>query len=209
MAGRDRDKWIVFETPDFLRVAQEAAFWDIYYEHCSYFTPGTHARVFRRNALDVTRLELAYDDQYIIQYARPRAADGANPVPALDLEDDLAQIRNLVAEFPRNVTAIQDQWRRRIQSAHAEGKTIVLWGGGSKAVSFLTTLGLSEEVRAAVDINPFKQGKFTPGTGHPVVAPETLHEIDPDLVIVMNPVYLPEIRAMLSGMGLTLETIAV
>ena len=38
------------------RVLEEGAFWDIYYEHCSYFTLGSHARLFRRAGLDVTDL---------------------------------------------------------------------------------------------------------------------------------------------------------
>ncbi len=45
---------LVFETPDAKRVLKEAAFWDIYYEHCSYFSPGAHARVFRQEGFDVT-----------------------------------------------------------------------------------------------------------------------------------------------------------
>ena len=78
------DVGIFFETPDVRRVLAEGAFWDIYFEHCSYFTLGSHARLFRRAGLDVTRLYLAYDDQYIIQYAEPghgtaAAAAGGRP----------------------------------------------------------------------------------------------------------------------------------
>ena len=45
--GAREDVWVVFETPDASRVLREGAFWDIYYEHCSYFNLGTHARLFR------------------------------------------------------------------------------------------------------------------------------------------------------------------
>ncbi len=44
-----------------------------------------------------------------------------------------------------------------------------------------------------VDINPYKQGMFLPGTGHEVLAPEILIEIKPDLVVVMNQIYRAEI----------------
>jgi hypothetical protein len=118
-------------------------------------------------------------------------------------------MRQLQKSFPERVRKLQGQWRDRIRAAHAAGRKVYLWGGGSKAVSFLTTLGLGEEVQGAVDINPYKQGKFTPGTGHPVIAPETLLDNPPDLVIVMNPIYVREIGQTLNSLGLDPEVVAV
>jgi SAM-dependent methyltransferase len=206
MVGSRDDVWVMFETPDFKRVMQEGAFWDIYYEHCSYFSPGAHARLFRDNGFDVTELELAYDDQYILQYALPAAGLTA---PRLPLEHDLDELRQLADSFAARVRAIQDGWRKRICDAHAAGRRVVLWGGGSKAVAFLTTLALGPEVHAAVDINPYKQNKFAPGTGHPIIAPQDLVATPPDLVIVMNPIYVREVRQSLAELGLQPEVLAV
>ena len=51
---------------------------------------------------------------------------------------------------------------------------MVVWGSGSKAVGYLTTLGLRDEIAAVVDINPHKHGKFLAGTGHEIVGPDAL-----------------------------------
>ena len=206
MLGDRRDAWVVFETPDFKRVLKETAFWDIYYEHCSYFSPGTHARLFRENGFDVTDLALAYDGQYIIQYARPAAS---NTRASLPLEAATDELRSLVGLFVERVDDAKQAWRDRLMRAYQAGQRVVLWGGGSKAVAFLTTLGLSEEIEAVVDINPYKQGRFTPGTGHLVVAPKDLRRHRPDLVIVMNPIYVQEIGTMLSDLGLNPEVTSV
>ncbi|HXV30757.1 MAG TPA: class I SAM-dependent methyltransferase [Sinorhizobium sp.] len=206
LAGTRSDTWIAFETPDAKRVLTEAAFWDIYYEHCSYFSPGAHARVFRQEGFDVVDLELVYDGQYIVQYAKPAKAPTR---PTLPLEDDLDELESLIESFPARVSEVQQQWRERIGAVHASGRRIVLWGGGSKAVSFLTTLGLGEEVQAAVDINPYKQGKFTPGTGHPVISPQALLDAPPDFVIVMNSIYVAEVTQTLNSLGLNPEVVAV
>lgn len=205
--GPHADPWVVFETPDAKRVLAEGAFWDIYYEHCSYFSPGAHARLFRAEGFDVTDLTLEYGDQYIVQYARPTSAGPAGP--RLDLEQDLAEMQGLAKSFPDRVRVVQDEWRELVRSASADGKSVVIWGGGSKGVSFLTTLGLDSEVSAVVDVNPYKQGKFMPGAGHRVIAPSALLDEPPDLVIVMNPIYVGEIASTLNGMGLRPEICAV
>jgi SAM-dependent methyltransferase len=206
MTGAGMGTWVVFETPDAKRVLAEGAFWDIYYEHCSYFSPGTHARLFRQEGFEVTDLSLCYDDQYIYQYAKP-AADRTRA--HLPLEQDLVEMNALAASFPAQVKKVMNLWQQRIAEAVSNGRRIVLWGGGSKGVSFLTTLGLTEEIAAVVDVNPYKQGKFMPGTGHPVVAPQQLVDHPPDLVIVMNPIYVSEISVTLKGLSLEPQILAL
>jgi SAM-dependent methyltransferase len=195
---------IFFETPDVRRVLAEGAFWDIYFEHCSYFTLGSHARLFRRAGFNVTRLYLAYHDQYIIQYAE--SGFGDRPLPQ---EDDIAALRALAAAFPAKVAEIRAHWTDFVRNRYSAGRRVAIWGGGSKGVSFLTTNGLTDAVAQVVDINPYKQGKFLPGTGHQVIAPETLKEAPPDVVIVMNPIYLPEVGAQLAKMELSPELVAL
>lgn len=204
VTGGKPDVGIFFETPDVERVLEEGAFWDIYYEHCSYFTRGSHARLFRRAGMDVTRLYLAFADQYIIQYAQ--TGDNGQ---TLEAEDDLQRTRALVAAFPAKVAEVRAHWVDFVRSRHEQGKRIAIWGGGSKGVSFLTTNDLGAEVEQVVDINPHKQGKFLPGTGHQVVAPDMLVGSPPDTVVVMNPIYLPEIGAQLGDLGLSPELVAV
>ncbi len=206
IVGDRKDVDIFFETPDVRRVLAEGAFWDIYFEHCSYFTTGSHARLFRRAGMDVTKLYLAYDDQYIIQYASP-SSDGASPL--LESEEIWPDVRELASQFPARVGEIRDHWRDFVRTRHGLGRRVALWGGGSKAVAFLTTLGLGAEVAQVIDINPFKQGKFLPGAGHQVVAPEDVLSDPPDCVIAMNPIYLREIGASLEKMGLRPELVAV
>jgi SAM-dependent methyltransferase len=191
---------IVFETPDALRVLKEGAFWDIYYEHCSYFSAGAHARLFRRENFDVTELSVVYNDQYIVQYARPA---GAPTQARFRAEFDLPTMSALAGAFPTRVTNVKTAWETRIAQLVRRGDRIVLWGGGSKGVAFLTTLGLDQEIAAVVDVNPYKQGKFTPGTGHEVVAPAALEAIRPDIVILMNPIYADEVQSQLDKFEIT------
>jgi SAM-dependent methyltransferase len=197
--GPRMDTLVFFDLPETTRVLREAAFWDVYYEHCSYFTPGSLTRLFRASGFDILELDVDYDGQMILLVARPAPAPTG---PALPSESGLAEIATLVTRFEDAAPAHIAGWQLRVRELAASGR-VAIWGAGSKAVAFLTTTGLAEEVGVLVDINPHKQGMFMPGTGHPVVAPAALVDYDPDDVIVMNPIYCDEIRRDLDRMGLS------
>jgi hypothetical protein len=90
-----------------------------------------------------------------------------------------------------------------------KGQRAVLWGGGSKGVTFLTTLGVQDEIEYVVDINPYKHGTYMAGGGQEIVAPDFLRAYNPDLVIIMNPIYREEIRQDISRMGLNPKLLTV
>jgi hypothetical protein len=197
---------LLFELPDVGRVLREGAFWDVYYEHCSYFSPGSLARLFRASGFDVAELSLAYDDQYILIAGRPVEVPVAETHP---LEEEVDELAGHVQRFRTSLEQTAGRWRERISAERAAGRRTVIWGAGSKGVAFLVTLGVGDGVEAAVDINPFKQGMYLAGTGHDVRAPEDLPAAPPDLVVVMNAIYVDEVRAQLHALGLSPEVVAV
>jgi SAM-dependent methyltransferase len=206
--GDRPDTLVVFELPDIVRVLNEGAFWDVYHEHCSYFSPGSLARLFRRSGFDVVDLWREYDDQYLLIAASP-AERGAAAGPGHALEESPAQLRASARAFASRVRDDVEDWRRWLESGKTRGQRTMVWGSGSKGVSFLTTVGVTSEVDCVVDVNPHKRGKFMPGTGHEIVGPDDLPGRPPDRVIVMNPIYVPEIGRQLSKMGLSPEITAV
>ena len=204
LEGRDGTA-VLFELPDVLRVLREVAFWDIYYEHCSYFTPGSLARLYRRTGFAVTDLALEYEGQYILIEGHP-SSNGALS-RRHELEESPEEVAEAVRSFRTRFAATRAGWRERLAAARADGRRTVIWGGGSKGVSFLTTLGLEHEIGYVVDVNPYKQDRYMAGTGHRVVAPEFLRDYRPDLVIAMNPIYLDEIGAQLASLGVDAELV--
>ena len=188
-----------------MRVLRECAFWDVYYEHCSYFTPGSLSRLFRACGLNVLTVELDYDDQYILLEARlSHTTDGRLP-----LEDSIEEIAEAAVRYRTNLEATKERWRREIAEVRGGGGRAVVWGSGSKGVAFLTTLGISDEISYVVDINPYKQGKFMAATGQEIVAPEFLCNYRPNLVVVMNPIYVDEIGLDLARLGVDARVLPV
>jgi hypothetical protein len=192
------DAALFFEVPDSGRILRETAFWDIYYEHCTYFTPGSLARAFRSAGLRPARLELGFDDQYILLTSGLGDGSVSHPLP---LEETPAATVADALAFVEKFDSVRRHWTDLLRANRADGKTSVVWGAGSKGVGFLAALGIADEVACVVDVNPAKHGMFMPGTGHEIVAPTHLAETKPDLVIVMNPAYLDEIRDDLRRLG--------
>jgi len=205
--GERSDTVVFFQIPEALRILQECAFEDIYYEHCSYFSPGSLARLFRRNGFDVLALETEYADQYLTIEAQPGV--GGGEAPLLSREDDLGTLRDLVATFPARCTAKIEGWRESFRDWEASGLRPVLWGSGSKGVSFLTSVDTDRQVEYVVDINPYRQGYYMPGTGQQIVAPSFLKEYRPDIVVVMNGIYVDEISRDLAELGLKPRVLAL
>ena len=96
-----------------------------------------------------------------------------------------------------------------VDERRARGGRVVVWGSGSKGVSFLSAIGGGEGVSHVVDINPHRQGRFMVGTGHPIVGPEALKEVAPTTVVVMNAIYRKEVADLLAGLGLTPELLTL
>lgn len=198
---------VFFQVPDTTRILADCAFEDIYYEHCSYFSPGSLARLFRRSGFEVLALSTEYQGQYLTIEARA-APEPLTQAP-LPEEQDLERLRGLVASFPERFAAKRAQWEARIRDAAAAGHRVVLWGSGSKAVSFTTTLDLGDAVAYAVDINPYRHGHFLPGGGQEILAPEALTTYRPDLIVLMNAIYRDEVARDLERLGLAPEVVAL
>jgi len=207
-AVKNHESIVFFQIPEAMRILSDCAYEDIYYEHCSYFTGGSIARLFRSHGFEVLTIETEYDAQYLTIEAR-LSEDGAESPRTHDGEEDQDVLRDLVGTFKQRCTAKVDSWRGRLRDWQDAGSTVVLWGSGSKAVSFLHAMGDDCHIENVVDINPYRHDHFMAGSGQRIVAPAALQEIKPDVVVVMNSVYVPEIRSDLEKLGLNPEVQAL
>jgi SAM-dependent methyltransferase len=193
---------VFFQVPEAGEIFGEARFWDIYYEHCSYFTEESLRQLFTHSSFSVLQVATQYDNQYLSIEARPgEQQDISSSANALQIGDLHKRVLSFQSKSHQQIS----YWQERLQSYARNGKRIVLWGSGSKGVSFLTTLGVEREVDCVVDINPFRQGKFMPGSGHKIVGPDELKHRRPDLIVILNPIYRSEIQDMLTSLSISAE----
>ena len=194
------DAHIFFETPCVDWILRNQVTWDFFYEHCSVFTEASLTTLFERCGFRVQSVQHVFGGQYLWLHARP-----AKTAAVVTMKP------GITPQKARRFTTIEAQrnrsWTEFVSSQSERGR-LVLWGAGAKAVTFANLIDPDcKWIEAIVDVNPSKQGKYLAGSRHPIVAPESLPEIAPTAVMVLNPNYHDEISRRLASVGVTAEIV--
>ncbi|HEX2672830.1 MAG TPA: class I SAM-dependent methyltransferase [Polyangiaceae bacterium] len=192
--SRHNDAPVLFEAPAAERIVEDGAFWDLYYEHCNYFTHASLEIAFREAGLRVSHHALTYGDQYLLVDAQH------DPGPADDVVRQPGW-QEASARFGARANDAVVACRTRMKEYGASPGGLVIWQGAAKTVGLLTSLGKDVAIEFAVDLNPRRHGYFLPPLGLQVLPPEALASVSPGHVVLMNPVYMTEVRKQLDGLG--------
>jgi C-methyltransferase C-terminal domain/Putative zinc binding domain/Methyltransferase domain len=183
---------ITMEFPHLQRLMESNQFDTIYHEHFSYFSLLAVERVFARHALTLFDVEeLATHGGSLRIYVRH--AELAEPTVSdrmLDLRqrerDDGLMTLGRYRGFGERVHATKRSLLTFLIDAKQRGKRIVGYGAPGKGNTLLNYCGIRTDfLDYTVDANPYKQGKYTPGTRIPIYAPERLRETRPDYVLIL------------------------
>jgi SAM-dependent methyltransferase len=203
----DHATTLFFEVPNSLYSLRDGGIWDFIYEHVSYFCGRSLEECFKRAGFTVQRTWESFGGQFLcLETKWPAAGE-----PAGDLADvpSPGQLVGYAAGLGETVRSLVDSWRGRLARLHLQGQRASIWGAGSKGVTFLNMLNAEDEISYVVDINPEKHGMFVAGTGHPVISPDRMAQVPPDLIVCMNPQYRNEIAGMIAARGLEIPVVTV
>ena len=201
-AGLDdtRAPRVYLETPRLDWMLENQVIWDWFYEHCSLFSEAALRAAAMRAGLALTAVRHTFGGQYLAVEATPRTEAAA---PAVDTAATLALANAFGAAFEAKRT----EWCARVQALAARGP-VAVWGAGAKGATFVNLVDPdARTIECVIDLNPNKQRRFIGGTGHPIVAAETLRTRDVRTVILMNPNYRAETERILAREGLTPDVV--
>ncbi len=201
VARQNDDCPVFIQVPDAEQVFRSAAFWDVYYEHCNYFTARSLEHVLARAGLAVVDMRAGFAGQYLICTAVPAAGTTASDVSA---DGDSAGFEAFCSAAEESI----EYWRQWAADVSAGGR-LALWGGGSKAVAFLSATAIAGRIHAAIDINPRKADTFLAGSAVPVVSPQDAGGMDISHVLLLNPVYRAEVSQMMAEHGIHAQLTAM
>jgi SAM-dependent methyltransferase len=193
--GRD-NRLLFVEVPNALFTLQQFGIWDLIYEHCSYFTSLSLSRLLVEAGFKPLKITETFGGQFLCSEAQASVDKNMfTPDPAaLTMEELNKHVQLFADNYRKTISA----WQENLARLQPSGRKPVIWGAGSKGVTFLNVLKITDAIDYVIDLNPSKQGMYIPGTGQQIVPPEWLPEIRPRAVIVMNPLYVSEIRKMIA-----------
>jgi hypothetical protein len=183
---------ITMEFPHLLKLMDENQFDTIYHEHYSYFSFLTTQKIFAAHGLTLFDVdELTSHGGSLRIYAR-HAEDDSKPVSTA-VEDLCRRERaaglDRIEQYAAFEEKVKETKRRLLEfliRAKREGKKLVGYGAPGKGNTLLNYCGIRTDfLDFTVDRNPYKHGRFLPGTHIPIFPPEKLRAARPDYVFIL------------------------
>jgi SAM-dependent methyltransferase len=197
---------ITIEFPHLMRLIAENQFDTIYHEHFYYFSFIAAERIFAFHGLTLFDVEeLPTHGGSLRIYAR-HAEDCKKPVTdrAKELKGREEAVGTNSLDYYRSFSEQVHETKRRLLQfligAKWKGKTIVGYGAPGKGNTLLNYCGIRTDfLDFTVDRNPYKQGKYLPGTHIPIYHPDKIAETKPDYILILPWNLKDEIMEQLAG----------
>ncbi|MDI6839405.1 MAG: methyltransferase domain-containing protein [bacterium] len=164
------------EVPNFDMILRNKLFSEFIGDHLFYFTKETLNTTLRLNGFEIIDCNEVWYEYIISAVVKKRGK-----IDISNFYKHQAQLKNEIEEYIRRF----------------KDKKVAIWGAGHQALAVISLINLTDKIKYVVDSAPFKQGKYTPATHIPIVAPDILDSDPVDAVIVMAASYSDEVARII------------
>jgi SAM-dependent methyltransferase len=197
---------LTIEVPHLLRLVENNQFDTIYHEHFSYFSLLTLRCLLAEHGLTVFDVEAVPTHGGSLRIFARHASDAGRPVSdrvrSCDAQENRAGMHDLAfyTAFQTSVARLKRQLLKFLIEARDNGQSVVGYGAPGKGNTLLNYCGIRTDLLDyTVDLNPYKQGLFLPGTRIPIYHPDRIFETRPDFVLILPWNIKDEITAQMAG----------
>jgi hypothetical protein len=183
---------VTFEFPHVMTTIDGNQFDQIYHEHFCYFGLLSIEKIFAGHGLTVFDVEEVPTHGGSLRIYARHAADESHAVTdrVNELRDrEIAGGYSDMGMYARFEETVRETKRKILQlliEAKRSGKTVVGYGAPGKGNTLLNYCGIRQDfLDFTVDRNPYKHGRFTPGTHIPIFPPEKIDEVRPDYILIL------------------------
>jgi SAM-dependent methyltransferase len=183
---------VTMEFPHLMRLMEGNQFDTIYHEHFSYLSFLTVCRVFETHGMEIFDVEELPTHGGSLRIFAQHFKTGCHTVgPRVDdlkHREEAAGLGRLehYFSFSERVQATKRSLLEFLIKAKSNGKTIAGYGAPGKGNTLLNYCGIRTDfIDYTVDRNPYKHGKFLPGTGIPIFPPDRIAQTKPDYVLIL------------------------
>jgi SAM-dependent methyltransferase len=185
------DGWLAIEVHYAMNLVTLGQFDTIYHEHFQYYTLLSAMRALAKADLTVVDVEtISTHGGSLRIWARPEevAGDPTPRVASLIESERLAGLHEVggYAQMQTRAEATRQELLRFLLDCRTGGLRVVGYGAPGKGNTLLNFCGIrSDLLEYTVDRNPYKHGRFTPGTRIPINKPESIKKDRPDVVLAL------------------------
>jgi len=183
---------VTMEFPHLMRLMAENQFDTIYHEHFSYYSFTTVEKIFAEHGLSLFDVEELPTHGGSLRIYACHDGDTSKPVDCRTAElkrrEEAAGCARLETyfTFSEKVKQTKRKLLEFLIRAKGAGNSIAGYGAPGKGNTLLNYCGIRTDfVDYTVDRNPYKQGKFTPGTHIPIHHPDKIRQTQPDFVLIL------------------------
>ena len=180
------------EFPHLIRLMEQNQFDTIYHEHFSYFSFITVEKIFAAHGLTL------FDVEELPTHGGSLRIFGCHSEnTSLEIDPKVHELRerevsigitrlNSYSDFSEKVKETKWKLLDFLISTRRQGKTVVGYGAPGKGNTLLNYCGIRTDlIDYTVDRNPYKHGKYLPGTHIPIFPPEKIMETRPDYLLIL------------------------
>ena len=196
---------VTIEFPHLMRLIEENQFDTIYHEHYSYFSFLTVERIFAAHGISLFDVEEVPTHGGSLRIYGCHADGSSYPIGPRVSELRTREVQrgfNRLERYSTFTEQVKETKRKLLEfliRAKREGKSIAGYGAPGKGNTLLNYCGIRTDfIDYTVDRNPYKQGKFLPGTHIPIYSPEKINDTKPDYVLILPWNFKDEIMAQMS-----------
>jgi SAM-dependent methyltransferase len=182
---------VTMEFPHLWRLIEENQFDTIYHEHFSYLSFSTVHQIFAAHGLELFDVDRLSTHGGSLRIYACHADDGRTIEPRVQellSAEESAGFRSIdrYLSFSPQVEETKRALLAFLIEARRSGKSIAAYGAPGKGNTLLNYCGIRTDfVDYAVDRNPYKHGRFTPGTHIPIFSADRIREERPDYILIL------------------------
>ncbi len=186
------------EVPRIDRALAERRVTDFLYEHVSNFSELSLRMMFETAGYEVIEVQSCYGEEVAVAVARPLRLAAIEP------------IRSRAESFRLGVAEQRARVRSQLERLVASGRGVAFWGATGKGAAFLNALELpAERFPLVVDSDRNKLGRYVPGTGQAIRAPEFLKAHPVEVIVITTRWRAADIVDQMRHEGICCEEVLV
>ena len=168
----------IVEVPNFDMILKQGLYSEFISDHLLYFTKDTLIFMLNYNGFEVIECSVIWHDYILSAVVRKRK------------RIDLSLLKSRKLNVETELNSFIDKF---------EKKEVAIWGAGHQSLAVMSLAKLENKIRYVVDSAPFKQGKYTPATHFPIVAPIELVNNPVKAVIIIAASYSNEVAYIMKN----------